>query len=398
MSTSTDQDFFNRDFLESQKPHFHYKTIHNKNQYHWTIEEQEKVRTVKSFNILKHADKQTLDHFFAETLMDDQDRCDSKIVPLKLVEIKMTESDFRQKAEVSLNILKRKLPSTCTKIIFEVILDNSTAENEVMTNVEHSSPNINNDAMSISGEGNISNEYTHVTDEPTLPKYKDKGKGKGKGKSSSRITKDPTANNPSDTPIPIVISNETNVQVIESNQGVLDNSTIAGTEILNDKNESVTNSHDNNDDIMNNSAGGNVINSNGYRSRSTNVQMGPVVEVVNKSVRYLCSICNIDFADLNGSNRHWNIEHEKLQRRYCVFCESSYWRQKDLDIHYKNKHKSNMLRKCRICQIQFKQIEKLQTHFDEQHASKAYQCKICKKMFGKLAHRNRHAEKCCKVT
>ena len=67
-----------------------------------------------------------------------------------------------------------RLQCTCTKIIFEVTLDNATAENEIMTNVENTSHNTNDDAMAISSEGNISNEYTHVTDELTLPKYKAK--------------------------------------------------------------------------------------------------------------------------------------------------------------------------------------------------------------------------------
>ena len=310
--------------MESQKGHPLYTTLHNTKQTHWTIEEQDLI--INAFDVLKNADKQTL-----ENLLESQSTCEPKVLAVKNVEMIMMESDFRQKSELLLDLFKKKLPKACKKIIFEVILeDTSSNENEI---------------------------FNQKKEKPVL-----------NSKVGNNFSKD----------------NEEFVDVspvIGGNVGAIDNSTAVQAKDINNKNESVKNSNINNCEAI-----------------LPVVDVGKQVDVANQGVRYVCVICNLDFADQNGTNRHWYIKHGKTQRKYCALCESSYWEQKHLDVHYRNKHKFNMLHKCRICCTQFKQFQNLKSHFNDHHSSKPFQCKQCQKVFGKLAHRNRHQAKCNKVT
>ena len=300
--SNINEDFQNKNFiLESQKVDQPIYTLHNKNKSHWTVEvPKEKVKIVNAFDVLKHADKQTLDNFFAETLLESQPTCQSKIVVLKNVEIKMTESHFRQNSEVLLNILKKKLPKTCTKINFEVILEDTIiAENEIL-------------------------------------------------------------------------SQKNEVPVTNSNKSVSE-TVIKAAE--------------------NDAAAKNSANSNEYPNK---VDMGIVIEA-NQGMRFPCSICNRNFADANGLNRHVFAKHSNSKKKYCALCESSFRAQENLEVHYTNRHKCNMLRKCRICCFQFKKLETLQSHFDDYHSSKPFKCKKCDRLFKELHHRNKHEEKCKNV-
>ena len=113
--------------------------------------------------------------------------------------------------------------------------------------------------------------------------------------------------------------------------------------------------------------------------------------------RIMCKYkkCKKTFSDASGARRHYFLKHEKKKYRFCVFCESSFRRNKSLISHYEDVHEHVVKQSpifCRICNENFNKFYDCQRHFDSTHI-KPYKCARCDTCYTRAEKRNRHEMK-----
>lgn len=105
-------------------------------------------------------------------------------------------------------------------------------------------------------------------------------------------------------------------------------------------------------------------------------------------VRFVCRICNRDYASKNSLAIH--VQHHSSTKPFaCNLCKKSFWQRAHLEIHERT-HTGERPFTCNTCGKSFTYAGGLSTHVRLHTGEKPYKCDICNSAYTQQAHLKSH--------